>query len=242
MEIMSSGSAIAYAITINGGDKYIIKRVGDEFQVGSPDVRGFNVSFEGDPVSGRLLVSDDKCVRIKMNTVPLYDRRTRFLDNPYLNNIFMNIWECATTQEGICGAPILGSVRVRSEPVRRSRRSAQFVPKSVCLRLAQRRHFSVRGSCRRNGSTPRVTRIFSRLLTSRICGKTFASSARREAGKPCSTQIKPSIDRSSARQPEAKPPRHRAARHHQVERSPASLAASSSGLSKQRLVVWTDVT
>jgi len=100
-------SAIAYAITINGGDKYIIKRVGDEFQVGSPDVRGFNVSFQGDPVSGRLLVSDDKCVRIKMNTVPLYDRRTRFLDNPYLNNIFMNIWECATTQEGICGAPKL---------------------------------------------------------------------------------------------------------------------------------------
>ncbi|CAE7770358.1 unnamed protein product [Symbiodinium sp. KB8] len=100
-------SAIAYAITINGGDKYIIKRVGDEFEVGSPDVRGFNVSFEGDPVSGRLLVSDDKCVRIKMNTVPLYDRRTRFLDNPYLNNIFMNIWGCATTEEGICGAPKL---------------------------------------------------------------------------------------------------------------------------------------
>ena len=39
------------------------------------------------------------------------------------------------------------------------------------------------------------------------------------------------------RQPEAKPPHHRVARHHQAERSPASLVASSSGLSKQRLVV-----
>ncbi|CAE7562052.1 unnamed protein product, partial [Symbiodinium pilosum] len=104
-------SAIAYAITINGGEKYIIKRVGEEFQVGSPDVRNMNFTFntEQDPVAGRLLVSDDKCVRIKMNTVNLYGgtRVTKFLDNPYLNNIFMNIWGCATTESGICGAPKL---------------------------------------------------------------------------------------------------------------------------------------
>ena len=109
-----SGSAIAYAISINGGDKYIIKKVGEEFQVGSPNVQTMNYSFDvtKDPVAGKLLVSNDKCVRIKMNTVNLYGgSRTRFLEDPYLNNIFMHVWGCATKKEeggGICGAPNLG--------------------------------------------------------------------------------------------------------------------------------------
>ncbi|CAE7613788.1 unnamed protein product [Symbiodinium natans] len=106
-------SAIAYAISINGGDKYIIKKVGEEFQVGSPNVQTMNYSFDvtKDPVAGKLLVSNDKCVRIKMNTVNLYGgTRTRFLEDPYLNNIFMHVWGCATKKEeggGICGAPKL---------------------------------------------------------------------------------------------------------------------------------------
>ena len=39
-------SAIAYAVKINDNDKFIIKRVGEEFVVGSPDVRMMNFSFD----------------------------------------------------------------------------------------------------------------------------------------------------------------------------------------------------
>ena len=138
-------SAIAYAITINGGEKYIIKRVGEEFQVGSPDVRNMNFTFntEQDPVAGRLLVSDDKCVRIKMNTVNLYGgtRVTKFLDNPYLNNIFMNIWGCATTESGICGAPSLGKtccVALFGENILSSSEHSDLSPDPFALRKLSR--------------------------------------------------------------------------------------------------------
>ena len=45
--------------------------------MGSPNVQNMNFTSNTvqDPVAGRLLVSDDKCVRIKMNTVNLYGGR-----------------------------------------------------------------------------------------------------------------------------------------------------------------------
>ena len=110
-------SAIAYAIKINDNDRYIIRRAGDvELVVGNPSVEnigeGANPPF--DPALGQRIVSDDTCARFTVNTQPLYGAANNRLNGTaiYLNNIFMNIWGCATTEEGVCGNATLGSETV----------------------------------------------------------------------------------------------------------------------------------
>ena len=114
-------SAIAYAITMNGGDKYIVKRIGEEYVVGSPNVESATLkilkSNDTDPAAGVILVSDDSCVRIKINTQPLYGsaRNLALTPDAYYNNIVIKAWGCATMtsggKEGICGAQPLGRAR-----------------------------------------------------------------------------------------------------------------------------------
>ena len=114
-------SAIAYAITINGGDKYIVKRVGDEYVIGSPNVESATLKIlktpEIDPSAGVIIVSDDSCVRIKLNSQPLYggERNLALTPNAYYNNIVIKIWGCAITQDGICGAQKLSTQYINPE-------------------------------------------------------------------------------------------------------------------------------
>ena len=114
-------SAIAYAITINGGDKYIVKRVGDEYVIGSPNVESATLKIlktpEIDPSAGVIIVSDDSCVRIKLNSQPLYggERNLALTPNAYYNNIVIKIWGCALTQDGICGAQKLSTQYIDPE-------------------------------------------------------------------------------------------------------------------------------
>ena len=107
-------SAIGYAITINNGDKYIVKMVGDDYVIGSPNVESATLKILNDnttdPAAGIIITSTDNCIRIKLNTQPLYGRaaQKKFTPDAYFNNIVIKVWGCATTEEGICGAERLG--------------------------------------------------------------------------------------------------------------------------------------
>ena len=106
-------AAIGYAITINNGDKYIVKRVGDDYVIGSPNVESATLKILNDdttdPAAGIIITSTDNCIRIKLNTQPLYGRaaQKKFTPDAYFN-IVIKVWGCATTEEGICGAERLG--------------------------------------------------------------------------------------------------------------------------------------
>ncbi|CAE7258663.1 unnamed protein product [Symbiodinium sp. CCMP2456] len=114
-------SAIGYAITINNGDKYIVKRVGDDYVIGSPNVESATLKILNDnttdPAAGIIITSTDNCIRIKLNTQPLYGRaaQKKFTPNAYFNNIVIKVWGCATTEEGICGAEKLSTQYIDPE-------------------------------------------------------------------------------------------------------------------------------
>ncbi|CAE7828813.1 unnamed protein product [Symbiodinium sp. KB8] len=114
-------SAIGYAITINNGDKYIVKKVGDDYVVGSPNVESATLKILNDnttdPAAGIIITSTDNCIRIKLNTQPLYGRaaQKKFTPEAYFNNIVIKVWGCATTEEGICGAEKLSTQYIDPE-------------------------------------------------------------------------------------------------------------------------------
>ncbi|CAE7400444.1 eif3a [Symbiodinium sp. CCMP2592] len=114
-------SAIGYAITINNGDKYIVKRVGDDYVIGSPNVESATLKILNDnttdPAAGIIITSTDNCIRIKLNTQPLYGRaaQKKFTPDAYFNNIIIKVWGCATTEEGICGAEKLSTQYIDPE-------------------------------------------------------------------------------------------------------------------------------